>query len=77
VIDVRAFDAAMRRPFLFGAIDKVVELGGGAEVMVVTDHDPSGLGYQIDLRRETRGMFEFSCSQRSDGAWVAFIRPRR
>ena len=42
---------------------------------MVTDYEPSGIGYQIDLRRETRGKFEFSYDQRSDGAWVAFIRP--
>jgi uncharacterized protein (DUF2249 family) len=41
----------------------------------VCDHEPAGLGYQIDLRRETRGRFTFEYDQRADGAWVAFITP--
>ena len=53
------------------------ELGAKDQLLVVTDYEPSGIGYQIDLRRETRGKFEFSYDQRSDGAWVAFIRPRK
>jgi uncharacterized protein (DUF2249 family) len=58
-------------------VDKLVELGTQEQLMVITDHEPSGIGYQIDLRKETRGKFEFSYDQRSDGAWVAFIRPRK
>jgi len=42
----------------------------------VCDHEPAGLGYQIDLRRETRGRFEFTYQKRSDGAWVALLRKR-
>lgn len=67
----------MRRPLIFAVVDKLVELGAEDQLLIVTDHEPSGLGYQIDLRRETRGKFEFSYDTRSDGAWVALIRPRR
>lgn len=77
VVDVRSLDSALRRPILFALVDKLVELGTQEQLMVITDHEPSGIGYQIDLRRETRGRFEFSYDQRSDGAWVAFIRPRK
>ena len=77
VVDVRAFDPALRRPMLFCIVDKLVELGSADELVLVTDHEPSGLGYQIDLRRETRGRFEFAYDRRSDGAWVAIIKPKR
>jgi uncharacterized protein (DUF2249 family) len=77
VVDVRSLDSALRRPILFVLVDKLVELGTQEQLMVITDHEPSGIGYQIDLRKETRGKFEFSYDQRSDGAWVAFIRPRK
>jgi uncharacterized protein (DUF2249 family) len=77
VVDVRGLDVALRRPILFALVDKLVSLTAKDQLLVVTDHEPSGLGYQIDLRKETRGKFEFSYDQRSDGAWVAFIRPRK
>jgi uncharacterized protein (DUF2249 family) len=76
VVDLRGFDAKMRRPLVFALVDKFVELGCVDQLVLVTDHEPAGLGYQIDLRRETRGRFEFSYDRRSDGAWVALIRPR-
>ena len=77
VIDLRAFDPAQRRSMVFAVVDKLVDMDVQDQLMVVSDHDPSGLGYQIDLRRESRGKFEFSCQTRSDGAWVAFIRRKR
>lgn len=76
VMDVRGVTPSMRRPLLFAVIDCMVELGCGDSVVLICDHDPSGLGYQLDLRRESRGLFEFDCDQRLDGAWVALIRRR-
>jgi uncharacterized protein (DUF2249 family) len=77
VVDVRAFDTDHRRAVIFAVIDKLVEIGSNDEIVVVSDHDPSGLGYQIDLRRESRGIFEFTCDMRSDGAWVALLQRKR
>lgn len=76
VVDIRNFDPALRRALVFTIVDKLVELGADDQLILICDHEPAGLGYQIDLRRETRGRFEFSYDQRSDGAWVALIRPR-
>lgn len=75
VVDIRGFEPAMRRALVFCVVDKLVELGSDDQLVLVTDHEPAGLGYQIDLRKETRGRFEFSYDKRSDGAWVALIRP--
>jgi uncharacterized protein (DUF2249 family) len=77
VVDVRSFDPKHRRAVLFAVLDKLVELDAPDEVLIVSDHDPSGITYQIDLRRETRGVFEVTCSMRSDGAWVALLQRRR
>ena len=77
VVDVRGFAPEFRRPLIFVVVDMLVDLDIQDELVVISDHDPNGLGYQIDLRRETRGRFAFSCDQRSDGAWVALIRRAR
>lgn len=77
IVDVRGFDPTLRRAVLFGIVDKFVELGCDDPIVFICDHEPAGVGYQIDLRRETRGRFTFEYDQRSDGAWVAMITPKR
>lgn len=76
VLDIREFDPALRRTLVFAIVDTLAGLGCGDQLVLVCDHEPAGLGYQIDLRKETRGRFEFSYDRRTDGAWVALIRPR-
>jgi uncharacterized protein (DUF2249 family) len=74
VLDVRAFDPSLRRAMIFAVVDKCVDLDCRDDLILVADHDPSGIGYQIDLRKETRGRFEFTYAQRLDGAWSALLR---
>ena len=76
VVDIRGFEPSLRRDLVFALADKFVELGCEDQLILVCDHEPAGLGFQIDLRRETRGCFEFTYDQRSDGAWVALMRPK-
>jgi uncharacterized protein (DUF2249 family) len=77
VVDVRSFDPQHRRALTFTVVDKMIELGSRDEILFISDHDLSGLGYQIDLRRESRGIFEFTCDLRNDGAWVALLQRKR
>jgi uncharacterized protein (DUF2249 family) len=77
VVDIRSFDPAHRRALIFTLVDKLLELGVSDALMLVTDYEPSGIGYQIDLRRETRGRFVFTFDQRSDGAWVSVVAPKK
>jgi uncharacterized protein (DUF2249 family) len=74
VLDVRGFTPGLRRPIVFTLIDRMLELDASDSLVVVCDHEPAGLGYQLDLRKETRGRFEYFYDQRMDGAWVALIR---
>lgn len=74
VLDIRGLTPSLRRGIVFAVMDKLIESDADDSVVVVCEHEPTGLGYQLDLRRETRGMFEFYCDQRLDGAWVALIR---
>ena len=74
VVDVRGFTPGLRRPIVFVLIDKLIEMDADDSVVVICDHEPAGLGYQLDLRKETRGKLEYFYDQRMDGAWVALIR---
>ncbi|HET6498576.1 MAG TPA: DUF2249 domain-containing protein [Coriobacteriia bacterium] len=74
VLDVRACTPEIRRPLVLYVVDKLLAMDAPDSLLVVTDHEPTGIGYQIDLRRETRGKFEYFYDRRLDGAWVALIR---
>ena len=76
IIDVRGFTPALRTPLLTCIIDQLIAAEACDTVMVISDSQPAGLGYQLELRRESRGKVEFTYDQRHDGAWVAIIRPR-
>jgi uncharacterized protein (DUF2249 family) len=74
VVDIRSLAAEAKRPVVFGIVDTMVEHDCADDLLIVCEHEPAGLAYQLDLRRETRGMFSYEFSQRSDGAWVALVR---
>ncbi len=76
VVDIRGFEASKRRAMVFSIVDKLIAMECDDRLILICDHEPAGLGYQIDLRRETRGRFEFGYDRRADGAWVAVITPR-
>lgn len=76
VVDVRGLTPALRRPVVFGLMDKLIELECQDGLVIIFDHEPAGFGYQMELRRETKGLFEFNYDQRLDGAWVALVRRR-
>jgi uncharacterized protein (DUF2249 family) len=75
-MDIRGLTPALRRPIVFTVIDKMLETECSDSLVVISDHEPAGLGYQLELRKETKGRFEFFYDQRLDGAWVALIRRR-
>lgn len=77
VIDVRGFTPGLRRPIVFTIVDKMLAMDCDDSLVVICDHEPAGLGYQLDLRKESKGRFEYFYDQRMDGAWVALIRRRR
>jgi hypothetical protein len=58
-------------------VDHLLNSGSTETIVCICDHEPAGLGYQMELRRETRGRVGFSYDQRLDGAWVALITLRQ
>lgn len=77
MIDVRGFTPGLRRPIVFTIVDKMLDMDCDDSLVVICDHEPAGLGYQLDLRKESKGRFEYFYDQRMDGAWVALIRRKR
>lgn len=77
VVDVRGLAPNSRRPVIFNLLDKMIELDCAESLVLIFDHEPTGLVYQIELRKETRGCYEVNYDQRLDGAWVALLRRRR
>lgn len=75
-VDVRGFTPLRVRELILGLVDLCVRLETNDAIVVVGDHEPTGLELQLDLRRETRGLFEYESHQRADGAWVELIRWR-
>ena len=76
VIDVRGLTPSQRRPLLFSIMDKMLAMDSDDPIVVICDHEPAGLGYQLELRQETKGLYDFHYDQRLDGAWVGLIRRR-
>jgi uncharacterized protein (DUF2249 family) len=76
VVDLRGFTPGLRRPIVFTVVDRMLELEADDSLVVICDHEPAGLGYQLDLRKESKGRFEYFYDQRMDGAWVALIRKK-
>ena len=76
VVDLRGFTPGLRRPIVFTIVDRMLELDADDSLVVICDHEPAGLGYQLDLRKESKGRFEYFYDQRMDGAWVALIRKK-
>lgn len=74
LVDVRRFTPDLIRPLVTAIVDELVTLGATDGLMIVSGYECTGIAYQLDMRRETRGLYHYECVQRSDGAWVETIR---
>lgn len=74
VLDIRGTTQSIQQRVCLAAIDAIVGLDVRDDLVIVADYELTGLSYQLDLRHQTRGMFEYSCEQRSDGAWACLVR---
>ena len=74
VLDIRGTTPSMQERVCLGVIDAMVALGVRDDLVLVADYELTGLSYELDLRHQTRGMFEYSCEQRTDGAWACLVR---
>ncbi len=75
-LDITAASPAFRRPLIDAVLRESIASGLTDVLNIVYDHEPVGLGYELELRKDTRGKFDFDASQRSDGCWLARLTPR-
>jgi hypothetical protein len=74
VLDIRGTTQSVQQRVCLAVIDALVTLDVRDDLVIVADYELTGLSYELDLRHQTRGLFEYSCEQRSDGAWACLVR---
>jgi uncharacterized protein (DUF2249 family) len=75
-LDITSTTPALRRSLIDAVLREVLASGASDAITVIYDHEPVGLGYELELRKDTRGMFDFSAVQRTDGCWVVRLNRR-
>ncbi len=76
VLDITSATPALRRPLIDAVLRESMASGLPDVLTIIYDHEPVGLGYELELRKDTRGKFEFAATQRNDGCWLARLTPR-
>lgn len=74
VLDIRGTTPSVQERVCLAVIDVMVSLEVRDDLVIVADYELTGLSYELDLRPQTRGLFEYSCERRSDGAWACLVR---
>jgi uncharacterized protein (DUF2249 family) len=75
-LDITSASPALRKPLIDAVLRESLVVDSGDGLVIVYDHEPVGLGYELELRKDTRGRFDFAATQRNDGCWVARLTPR-
>ena len=68
ILDVREIPPRERHPKIFGTIDG---LKSGESVVIINDHDPKPLLYQLDAERQ--GLFEWKYLAEGPEEWKVEI----
>jgi hypothetical protein len=74
VLDIRGTTSSVQQRVCLAVIDALVALDVRDDLIIVADYELTGLSYELDLRHQTRGLFEYSCELRTDGAWACRVR---
>lgn len=75
-LDITSTTPALRRGLIDAVLREVLGSGANDTVTLVYDHEPVGLGYELELRKDTRGRFDFTAMQRNDGCWIVRLAQR-
>ena len=74
LLDIRATTPSLQQRVCLVVVDALVAADIREDIVLVADYELTGLTYELDLRHETRGLFEYSAERRSDGAWACLLR---
>ncbi len=75
--DVRALIPSYRHQLIFSVLSQMAELAPQTPLWIVNDHNPQGLGFELEMRPETREKFDFESEAQADGSWIAKIKRRQ
>lgn len=77
VFDVRALIPSYRHTLILSVLEQMGQLSPQTPLWIVNDHNPQGLGFELEMRPETRDRFEFDSEAQPDGSWLAKIRRKQ
>lgn len=76
IFDVRALIPSYRHQLIFSVLGQIGDLSPQTPLWIVNDHNPQGLGFELEMRPETREKYDFESDPQPDGSWIAKITRR-
>ena len=73
-IDVRALMPSHRHPVILAILDKLAKIRAPRNLKIITDHEPIGLKYELQMNKETQGHYRINSTLQKDGTWHAGIK---
>ena len=77
IFDVRALIPSHRHPLIFSVLEQIAQMAPQTPLWIVNDHNPQGLGFELEMRPETRGNYEFESAPQPDGSWLAKMKRKQ
>lgn len=77
IFDVRALIPSHRHPLIFSVLEQIAQLSPQTPLWIVNDHNPQGLGFELEMRPETREKYDFEAEPKEDGSWLAKMKRRQ
>ena len=74
VFDVRALIPSYRHPLIFSVLEQISQMSPQTPLWIVNDHSPQGLEFELEMRPETKGRYDFESQLQPDGTWIAKIK---
>lgn len=74
VFDVRVLFPSHRHSLIFSVLEQMAQLSPQTPLWIMNDHNPQGLGFELEMRPETRGRYDFESQAQPDGSWLAKMK---
>ncbi len=74
VLDVRALIPSYRHTLIFSVLEQISQMSPQTPLSIVNDHNPQGLAFELEMRPETKGRYDFESQPQPDGSWTAKIK---